>query len=96
MIYNRFLGTILSEETAFMPGSVIAINIGFIKINNMAGSANFVVGDAFSPGIESQTKNYTAGPFNTGDGNPMINPNTPFFNDPDIIDNSSPKQFTGT
>jgi hypothetical protein len=79
-----------------MPGSAIVINIGFIKVNSMTGSANFVVGDAFNPGTESTTKNFISGPFNTGDGCPMANPQTPIYYDPDIVDNSIPKQFTGT
>lgn len=77
-----------------MPGSIIVLNIGFIKVNNMTGSASFVVGDAFYNDVQSQVKNFTAGPFNTGDACPMNNPNAPFFNDPDVIDNSSPKTNT--
>ena len=77
-----------------MPGSIIILNIGAIKINNMTGSASFVVGDAFYADVQSSTKNFTSGPFNTGDACPKNNPNVPFFNDPDLIDNSTVKTNT--
>ncbi|MBZ4653189.1 MAG: Spore germination protein gerPA/gerPF [Peptococcaceae bacterium] len=79
-----------------MPGSLINFNIGFIKVNSMSGSSSFVVGDAVFPGTQSQTKNFTTGAFNTGDAAPINCPNIPFFNDPDVIDTSSPRQFTAT
>lgn len=79
-----------------MPGSLISFNIGFIKVNNMSGSSSFVVGDAVFPGTQSETKNFVTGAFNTGDAAPMNTPNTPFFYDPDLVDTSSLKQFTGT
>lgn len=70
------------------------LKIGVIKINNMSGSASFVVGDGVYSDVQSQTKNFTAGPFNAGDACPMNNPNAPFFNDPDVVDTSSPKTNT--
>ena len=76
-----------------MPGSKISLNIPTIKINNMmSGRAH--MGDAFFAAVQSQIKNVTSGPFNTGDACPMNNPNASFFNDPDVVDNSSPQTNT--
>ncbi|HBF40020.1 MAG TPA: spore germination protein [Firmicutes bacterium] len=77
-----------------MPCSVIILSIGVIKVNNMTGSASFVVGDAVFNDTQSQVKNFSAGPLNTGDACPMNNPNAPFFNDPDVFDTAAPR--TGT
>lgn len=76
-----------------MPGSKIVLSIPAIKINNML-SGRSQMGDAVFADVQSQIENLTSGPFNAGDLCPMNNPSAPFFNDPDVVDNSSPKTNT--